>query len=51
VWGTVRIILGIHIYLADARLRPGMVRGSVPDVIDEFYAAELLDVHATPVRR
>jgi hypothetical protein len=51
MWNAVRIILGVHIYLADARLRPGMVRCGVPDVIHEFYAAELLDVHATPVRR
>jgi hypothetical protein len=49
VWNAVRINLGIHIYLADARLRSGMVRGGVPDVIDEVYAAELLDIHAAPV--
>jgi hypothetical protein len=51
VWDAVRIILRIDIYLANARLRPGMVRCGVPDVINEFYAAELLDIHATPVRR
>jgi hypothetical protein len=51
MWDAVRIILGIDICLADARLRPGMVWGGVPDGIHEFYAAELLDNHAAPVRR
>jgi hypothetical protein len=51
VWDAVRIILGIHIYLADARLRSGMVRGGVPNVIHKFYPTELLDIHAAPVGR
>jgi hypothetical protein len=49
VWNAVRIILGIHIDIADARLRPGMVRRGVPNVINEFYPAELLHLHAAPV--
>jgi hypothetical protein len=51
VWDIVRIILGIDIYLADARRWSGMVRGGVPDVIHEFYPAELLHIHAAPVGR
>jgi hypothetical protein len=35
LWVTIRIIFGVHINIADAGLRSGMVRRRVPDAIQQ----------------